>query len=460
VLLVDDDHPELRHRREHRRARPERDPGAPRAEPSPLIVALAVGEAAVEHRDLVAETRAEARRELRRERDLGDQHQRPAPGREHARDRLEIDLGLAGAGDAVEQKRAVARGVDRRREGLERGGLPRRRRERHFGRRDDRTPGIAGHLAGAARAEPQLFERRDRCRCALDRLAQLGDVDLAGRRLERRDNLYAPRRACQRRALVVGRRTRQPHGVHGAHADARGGAPLDAFGEPGLDQRLDDVRDAPPFLDRRQAMPERRRQRARCLSREHCPPLVRERHPLRGRDLGSDRKRRANHLSGRRLVVVGDPQAELDHLGVERRDVVQHIPDLTDLGHVRRRDVEPHDDARDPAIPEGNQHPRPDLRRPRRGGEIVVRPPDREPDRDLDIRRHTRSLPRGPDSPEPDRGRRRERRRSGRRERERGRSGSSVRFPSCVPRLPPSHCSAPARSPNAPPRRYVSGTSA
>ena len=79
VLLVDHDEAEVAHRREDGRARADGDPALAPAQQPPGIGALAVGEPAVQHRDLVAEDAAEPAHRLRRERDLGHQHDRAAP---------------------------------------------------------------------------------------------------------------------------------------------------------------------------------------------------------------------------------------------------------------------------------------------------------------------------------------------------------------------------------------------
>ena len=112
---------EVLHRREDRAPHAHADPRLAAAEPLPLGVPLGGREAGVEERDLVAEARAEAPRELRRERDLGHEHERALRRGARARDRLEVDLGLAGAGDAVEEegRERPERAVDR----LERRGL-------------------------------------------------------------------------------------------------------------------------------------------------------------------------------------------------------------------------------------------------------------------------------------------------------------------------------------------------
>ena len=89
----------------------ERGPTQTRASPvaqaAPLVVALADAELGVHHRDLVAEALLEARRRLRRQRDLRHHHDRRASLGERLGDGPQVDLGLARAGDAVEQQRIV-----------------------------------------------------------------------------------------------------------------------------------------------------------------------------------------------------------------------------------------------------------------------------------------------------------------------------------------------------------------
>ena len=82
VLLVDDDQADVGKRCEHRRARPDAHARLARAQPQPLVVPLALTEPGMEHRDHVAEPRLEPSDGLGRERDLGDEHDRAAAGRE------------------------------------------------------------------------------------------------------------------------------------------------------------------------------------------------------------------------------------------------------------------------------------------------------------------------------------------------------------------------------------------
>ena len=109
MLFVDDDQAEVLYRGEDRRARSDADARLAAAQPPPLVVALAVGEGGVQDGDAVAEPGAEAGNGLRGEADLGDEDDRPPSHRQRRLDRGEVDLGLARAGDAVQEQLAVAR---------------------------------------------------------------------------------------------------------------------------------------------------------------------------------------------------------------------------------------------------------------------------------------------------------------------------------------------------------------
>jgi hypothetical protein len=112
VLLVEDDQAEVLDRREDGAARTDGDPGLVRPEPAPFVVALTLGQRGVQQRDRVPEARLKARHRLRRERDLGHEHDHAfAPLQARLR-RAQVHLGLAGAGHAVQQ--VAAAGVDGR----------------------------------------------------------------------------------------------------------------------------------------------------------------------------------------------------------------------------------------------------------------------------------------------------------------------------------------------------------
>ena len=113
MLLVDDDEAEA--------ARPARRPpsavprrSAPgRAQPHPLVVALAGAQPRVRDGDDVAEALDEAADGLRRQPDLGHEHDRAAVLRQRRLGGAQVDLGLAGSGHAVHEQRLVAPRRDR-----------------------------------------------------------------------------------------------------------------------------------------------------------------------------------------------------------------------------------------------------------------------------------------------------------------------------------------------------------
>ncbi len=142
MLLVDDHEAEVGERREHGRARADRDARLAALEVQPLVVALALAQLRVQNRDGVAEARLEARDRLRRERDLRHEHQHGSAGGERRLCRLQVDLGLARAGDAVQQEAAgdgiVGRaGCERREDRLQHRALLVGQRRRVRGARAD-----------------------------------------------------------------------------------------------------------------------------------------------------------------------------------------------------------------------------------------------------------------------------------------------------------------------------------
>ena len=122
MLLVDDDQAEVGHRGEDRRAGPDADIGLAGAQPPPLVVALPGPQRRVKDRDPVAEPGAEPGDGLRREPDLGNQDDRPPPPLQGRLGGGQVDLGLAGAGDAVQQQ--LRRGTRFRRPALPRPAPP------------------------------------------------------------------------------------------------------------------------------------------------------------------------------------------------------------------------------------------------------------------------------------------------------------------------------------------------
>ncbi len=105
MLLVDHDQAESGEGQEKRRARAHHHADAALGDSPPSLSPFQAGEAGMPGRRQGAETILEALQPLRGQRDLGQQHQHlPARGESRC-DGLEIDLGLAGAGHAVKQRR-------------------------------------------------------------------------------------------------------------------------------------------------------------------------------------------------------------------------------------------------------------------------------------------------------------------------------------------------------------------
>ncbi len=208
MLLVDDDQAELGEGQEQRRAgaghNPHRTVGDAAPDPLPdpwRDLGMPLGRPR-------AEARCEALDEALGQRDLGDEDQRLPATTERLGDRLEIDLGLARPGDAVDQRHRGAAGGDRLpqcrgaggllgiedRCGMVRVGNPRHRRPRHFdGRqrarleqpRDD--AGADPRRGGEGRLRPRLAVRHDLKHAASRRRHARGrrprEVDAGDRRL-------------------------------------------------------------------------------------------------------------------------------------------------------------------------------------------------------------------------------------------------------------------------------------
>ncbi len=400
VLLVDDDQAELAERREQGGARADRHRRLPGPDPPPLREALGPGEAGVQDRDVVAEARAEAADELRREPDLGDEHQHLAPLADRVLRRAEVDLGLAGAGDAVEQERPGRAGRRDRGErgllvGVERGrkGAPERRRLAEqvvllaLGARDD--AGLLEPGQGVARGRPLGGDER-------------AHVDRAARALQRVEDrphpLAGPRQDLQRR---VHRRDRERDGgdpalrladlalAEGdpAAAEERLDRPL---GVRGLDLAVEPpCEPAPGQAGPRDDLPERRGLGALGpVQRQRRDAVVgRLEHGERLR-LHRARERRLDHQPERREVVVGDPPEEGELLVVERRRRVEQPAHRLDAVGGDARGVVGAQDVAGERAAGAERHEddvpgleRADVRRHRVGEGVA----DRAGDRDVDV---------------------------------------------------------------------------
>ena len=169
-------------RREDRRARADRDPRLARAQPPPLVVALALAERGVQQRDGVAEARLEAPDRLRRQRDLRHEHDHALPALERPRRGAQVDLGLARAGDAVQEVLAAV--LDRRA-----APPPAPRSARPRGRRAACVSGSRRSARSAIVTSPRFSSRRSDPRSSP-----------AGPRQPLQQRALAPRSAARRRA--------------------------------------------------------------------------------------------------------------------------------------------------------------------------------------------------------------------------------------------------------------------
>ena len=160
----------------------------------------------VQDGDRVAEARDEARHDLRGQRDLGDEHDHPAAVREGLGGGPQVDLGLAGPGDAVQQQPLARRGGDDR---AQRRGL------------------VGGQLRLLARGADGDVQRRAAhdARGDLDeparlQAAQRGEVAAgeARQRREQRALAVAEARRAPRRRRSLGARWRAHRAVFGPRA--------------------------------------------------------------------------------------------------------------------------------------------------------------------------------------------------------------------------------------------------
>ena len=105
MLLVDDDEPQILHRREHRAAGADDDGRIAQADAPPLVEPFSVGQTAVEHRHLLAEIGCQQAQKLWRQGDLRHQHDGALALLEAGFDAPEVHLRLAAARDSVQQGR-------------------------------------------------------------------------------------------------------------------------------------------------------------------------------------------------------------------------------------------------------------------------------------------------------------------------------------------------------------------
>ncbi len=180
VLLVQHDHAEILHRCEDRGARAHRDPPLSPTEQAPRVRTLPVGEARMEYRQagVTAEAGAEAPHQLRSQGDFRHQHQGLAPPLQAGGDGPQVDLGLACAGDAVEQEGGEGCPLQGRQQLAEGGRLFRRRDHRPVGGGLQSEEGIPQPLGLPHLQGRELQQPRQRGMGGGESLPQLTQADL------------------------------------------------------------------------------------------------------------------------------------------------------------------------------------------------------------------------------------------------------------------------------------------
>ena len=193
MLLVDYDQPKALDRREHSRARADAHARLAGAQAPPFLVALAGTQPRVQHGHRLAKTLLEAADDLRRERDLGHEHDRSAILCEGGRGGAQVDLGLARAGHPVQQAPVEAALEQRAAQRLQHALLRVRQLRRPRTAATDRQMAHACGRAPLAAAEPPrgAWREHERQRTGERRAVLGGDParqldELAGHaRLER-----------------------------------------------------------------------------------------------------------------------------------------------------------------------------------------------------------------------------------------------------------------------------------
>ena len=203
VLLIDDDQAEVRIRQEQRRARADDHADLAGATAAPGARALARRQLRMPFGRPDAEARGEAIEELRRQRDLRHQDQRLPAAADDLGHRLEIDLGLARTGDAVEQRHAENRLLRTVCAQRIRGRALRRRevgREKvRIGRRATGSGGSTSVSSVPSSTRPSITPGETPASCAASRLAARQPVG------EQREHARA------RRGHALRRRPGKPH---------------------------------------------------------------------------------------------------------------------------------------------------------------------------------------------------------------------------------------------------------
>ena len=279
MLLVENDEAEPAGRGEDRAASADDDLRLPRRDAPPVAGTLAVSQVRVQHGDAVGAA-LEAFDRLRRQADLGDQHDRLLALANALLDRPQVNLSLAATGHAFEQKRPVFAHLQRRVD-----GVPCRllvgveRQVRGWGDRVARGRRLGGDRRGPGGVEP------------INALAELAHQPLR-------------------------------------HQAADRGRAADGFVQL---RQLDRPAGLPERVKRRLLLRRHRRQRVRQAILRHEFGKGDAAHAGLVADPGGDDG--MQHLAPAGVVVVGHPAGQFQEVVVEQGRLVEHLRDRLDLAH-------------------------------------------------------------------------------------------------------------------------------
>ena len=178
----------------------------------------------MKHSDCLAKARAEAADGLGRQRDLGHEHAGRTAGRQHALNRREVDLGFAGAGDAID-KHHITVGVQACALNLrERLLLAVRERDRCLAARRGQRSLLAAATPGSAlfhHHDAAFFERLDGRRHTVVEQVEVARRDRSA--LERFDELTLANGGLGRRVVETLGREHDPAVLDGLDGGALNG---------------------------------------------------------------------------------------------------------------------------------------------------------------------------------------------------------------------------------------------
>ena len=394
LLLVHHHQPELRDRREDRRARPHHHARLAAPHALPLLVPLGAAQTRMQDRRALAEALGHFAGEGGDERDLGHQQQHRSARLEGGLRGAQIDLGLARSGHPLEQDAREAARSDRRAHGLEGRALVGAQLARPGARRGLRRQQVPVEpQAAGLREAAQQAEARQPAHHRVGGSGVLAQLRYGGRAAEGSQVLEDSAARC--RAPAADELVRElPRGaLHGSLVAPAPSLRL-ARGEPALrDQPLEAGRKV-----RLLEVPQQLRQGPRPAGQEEVAEARLEAVPgwRQGPRVGERdapvapgrqvlRQHRSDHLADRRQVVLAGEAGELEQIGGQDRLQVAQGRDVARRHAIGRGLDQPPQHAGDVALADRHAHALTGsrARHERRRNRVGERPGQRQRDGDL-----------------------------------------------------------------------------